>query len=196
MAGLAEIPARQGRAVRLATGQRIKLINTHETQVVDTWAFSAADLGEFMSMEHTRPTLLGIMPKVGTALLTNRRRPILTFLEDNSPGIHDTLIAACDRYRYELLGHEGYHESCTENLQRAMAALGLAPPEVPCPLNMWMNIPVRPDGSLGFEPTVAKPGDHVLLRAEMDLIAVFSACPMDITPVNGLKPTNAHYQVL
>jgi len=196
MAGLAEIPARQGRAVRLATGQRIKLINTHGTQVVDTWAFSAADLGEFMSMEHTRPTLLGIMPKVGTAMLTNRRRPILTFLEDSSPGIHDTLIAACDRYRYELLGHEGYHESCTENLQRAMAALGLAPPEVPCPLNMWMNIPVRPDGSLGFEPTVAKPGDHVLLRAEMDLIAVFSACPMDITPVNGLKPTNAHYQVL
>ena len=196
MAGLAEIPARQGRAVRLATGQRIKLINTHGTQVVDTWAFSAADLGEFMSMEHTRPTLLGIMPKVGTAMLTNRRRPILTFLEDSSPGIHDTLIAACDRYRYELLGHKGYHESCTENLQRAMAALGLAPPEVPCPLNMWMNIPVRPDGSLGFEPTVAKPGDHVLLRAEMDLIAVFSACPMDITPVNGLKPTNAHYQVL
>jgi len=196
MAGLAEIPARQGRAVRLATGQRIKLINTHGTQVVDTWAFSAADLGEFMSMEHTRPTLLGIIPKVGTAMLTNRRRPILTFLEDSSPGIHDTLIAACDRYRYELLGHEGYHESCTENLQRAMAALGLAPPEVPCPLNMWMNIPVRPDGSLGFEPTVARPGDHVLLRAEMDLIAVFSACPMDITPVNGLKPTNAHYQVL
>lgn len=196
MAGLVEIPARQGKAVKLVRGQRIKLINTHGTQVVDTWAFSAADLGEFMSMEHTRPTLLGIIPKVGTAMLTNRRRPILTFLKDSSPGIHDTLIAACDRYRYELLGHEGYHESCTENLQRAMAALGLAPPEVPCPLNMWMNIPVRPDGSLGFEPTVARPGDHVLLRAEMDLIAVFSACPMDITPVNGLKPTNAHYQVL
>lgn len=196
MAGLEEIPARQGRAVRLAKGQRIKLVNTHGTQVVDTWAFSAADLGEFMSMEHTRPTLLGIMPKVGTAMLSNRRRPILTFLEDSSPGIHDTLIAACDRYRYELLGYKGYHESCTENLQRAMAALGLTPPEVPCPLNMWMNIPVRPDGSLGFEPTVAKPGDHVLLRAEMDLVAVFSACPMDITPVNGLKPTNAHFQVL
>lgn len=196
MAALEEIPARQGRAVRLAKGQRIKLINTHGSQVVDTWAFSAADLGEFMSMEHTRPTLLGIMPRVGEAMRSNRRRPILTFLEDSSPGIHDTLIAACDRYRYELLGHKGYHESCTENLHRAMAELGLTPPEVPCPLNMWMNIPVRPDGTLGFEPTVAKPGDHVLLRAEMDLIAVFSACPMDITPVNGLKPTNAHFQVL
>ena len=196
MAALEEIPARQGRAVRLAKGQRIKLINTHGSQVVDTWAFSAADLGEFMSMEHTRPTLLGIMPRVGEAMRSNRRRPILTFLEDSSPGIHDTLIAACDRYRYELLGHKGYHESCTENLHRAMAELGLTPPEVPCPLNMWMNIPVRPDGTLGFEPTVAKPGDHVLLRAEMDLVAVFSACPMDITPVNGLKPTNAHFQVL
>ena len=45
MAPLQEIPARQGRAVRLAKGQRIKLINTHGSQVVDTWAFNAADLG-------------------------------------------------------------------------------------------------------------------------------------------------------
>ncbi len=194
--GLQEIPARQGKAARVEAGQRIRMVNTHGNQVVDTWAFNAKDLGEFMSMEHSRPTLMGIMPKIGEAMRTNRRRPILTFLEDSSPGIHDTLIAACDRYRYELLGHKGYHENCTENLEKAMAALGLKPPEVPCPLNMWMNIPVNPDGTVRFEPTVSKPGDHVLLRAEMDLIAVFSACPMDISPVNGGKPTNAHFEIL
>ena len=32
----------------------------------------------------------------GDALVTNRRRPILTLVEDTSPGLHDTLIAACD----------------------------------------------------------------------------------------------------
>ena len=37
------IPARQGRAIRLVTGQSIRLINTHGTQVCDTWAFSAAN---------------------------------------------------------------------------------------------------------------------------------------------------------
>jgi uncharacterized protein YcgI (DUF1989 family) len=193
---LQEIPTRRGIAARVARGQRIRMVNTHGRQVVDTWAFNAGDLGEFMSMEHSRVSLKNIMPRVGEAMRTNKRRPILTFLEDSSPGIHDTLMAACDRYRYELLGHEGYHENCTENLHRAMAELGLTPPEVPCPLNMWMNIPVRSGGNLGWEPTVAKPGDHVLLQAEMDLIAVFSACPMDILPINSGKPTNAHFEIL
>ena len=96
---LQEIPARQGKAAKVAAGQRIRMVNTHGTQVVDTWAFNAQDLNEFMSMEHSRPTLMGIMPRIGEAMRTNKRRPILTFLEDSSLGIHDTLIAACDRYR-------------------------------------------------------------------------------------------------
>ncbi len=191
-----EIPARRGKAARLQRGQSIRVINTHGTQVVDTWAFNADDLAEFMSMEHCRSTWKRTMPRVGDGLLTNKRRPILTVIEDSSPGIHDTLISACDRYRYETLGHKGYHESCTENLHLAMAELGLKPTEVPCPLNMWMNIPVKPDASLSFEPTVSKAGDHVLLRAEMNVVVVFSACPMDLTPINGLKTLNAHFQIV
>ncbi|MBV9814163.1 MAG: DUF1989 domain-containing protein, partial [Alphaproteobacteria bacterium] len=49
-----EIPARQGKAVRLRKGQRVKIINTKGQQVVDTWAFNADDLRELMSMEHSR----------------------------------------------------------------------------------------------------------------------------------------------
>jgi uncharacterized protein YcgI (DUF1989 family) len=196
MAPPQEIPARRGKAARVQRGQSIRVINTHGTQVVDTWAFNADDLAEFMSMEHCRSTWKRTMPRVGDGLLTNKRRPILTLIEDSSPGIHDTLISACDRYRYETLGHKGYHESCTENLHLAMAELGLKPTEVPCPLNMWMNIPVKPDASLSFEPTVSRPGDRVLLRAEMNVVVVFSACPMDLTPINGLKTLNAHFQIV
>ena len=46
------IPARLGKAAKLNKGQSVKLINTHGSQVVDTWAFRLPDLGEFMSMEH------------------------------------------------------------------------------------------------------------------------------------------------
>lgn len=197
-AELTTIPARRGKAVRVAKGRLVKMINTHGTQVVDTWAFNADDLAEFMSMEHTRPHIGRTVPRVGDVMYTNKRRPILTFVEDSSPGIHDTIIAACDRYRYKFLGVEGYHDNCTDNLFAAMAELGLTPPEVPSPLNMWMNIPVEPDHSLSFQPTVSKPGDHVLLRAEMDVVMAFSACPQDILPINGVagKPVEAHFQVL
>lgn len=195
--GLTEIPARRGKAARVGSGRHVKIINTHGTQVVDTWAFNANDLHEFMSMEHTRPHIGRIIPKVGDIMYTNKRRPILTFLEDTSPGIHDTIIAACDKYRYGFLNFHGYHDNCTDNLHSAMTELGLTPPEIPSPLNMWMNIPVGPDGGIEFLPTVAKPGDRVVLRAEMDLIIVFSACPQDILAINGAarKPVECHFQI-
>src|SRR5271156_3038735 len=119
------IPARRGKAVFVRRGQTIKVINTHGEQVVDTWAFNRLDLGEFMSMEHSRATHRHLIPRVGDALLTNRRRPILTILEDTSGGVHDTLMAACDRYRYEELGCTEYHDNCTDNLVAALAELGL-----------------------------------------------------------------------
>ena len=53
------------------------------------------------------------------------------------------------------------------------------------PLNMFMNIPVGPGGAVSFEPSIAGVGSHVTLRAEMDLVIVFSACPQDIVPING-----------
>ena len=195
---LVAIPARSGKATLVAGGQSVRVINTHGQQVVDTWAFRRDDLTEFMSMEHSRTALGRIMPAVGQSMATNRRRPILTLVEDTSGGIHDTLLAACDRYRYELLGCEGYHDNCTDNLAAAMAELGLAPLETPSPWNLFMNIPVGPDGSVTFEPPVSKPGDHVTLRAEMDCVVVFSACPQDIVPINGVDcvPTEAHFQVL
>ena len=192
------IPARKGKAAALTKGQHVKVINTHGQQVIDTWALSQVDPREFMSMEHARAALGRIMAGIGDSLVTNRRRPILTLVEDTSPGIHDTLIAACDRYRYELLGCRDYHDNCTDNLAAALAELGLTPPETPSPWNLFMNIPVHADGRVSFEPPVCKAGDYVRLRAEMDCIVAFSACPQDILPINGVActPTEAHFEVL
>jgi len=192
------IPARRGRAVRLNKGQSIKIINTHGQQIVDTWAFNAEDLREFMSMEHLRASIERIFPRPGDSLFTNRRRPILEFLEDTSPGVHDTLIAACDSYRYGLLGCTEYHDNCTDNLYASMRQLGLTPPECPSPLNLWMNIPVTEEGHTEWGVPVSNPGDYVVLRAALDCVVAMSACPQDILPINGeaRQPTEAHYQVL
>jgi uncharacterized protein YcgI (DUF1989 family) len=195
---LIEIPARRGKAVRLLRGQTIRVINTLGQQVVDTWAFRADDLAEFMSMEHSRVAIARIIPGIGDTLVTNRRHPILTLTEDTSGGIHDTLFAACDRWRYELLGCTGYHDNCTDNLAASLAELGLVPPETPSPLNLFMNIPVIEGNRVEIRPPVSTPGSYVSLYAELDCIVAFSACPQDIVPVNGLalQPTEAHFKVL
>lgn len=197
-ASLIAIPARSGKAALITKGQSVRVINTHGQQVVDTWAFARPDLTEFMSMEHSRTALASIMPQVGQSMVTNRRRPMLTLVEDTSGGIHDTLLAACDRYRYELLGCEEYHDNCTDNLASALAELGLTPPETPSPWNLFMNIPVGSEGAVSFEPPVSRPGDHLTLRAEMDCIIAFSACPQDMVPINGVDcvPTEAHFRIV
>lgn len=191
------IPARRGVAHRLPRHRIVSIINTHGAQVVDTWAFNAADTSEFMSMEHSRVAMLKITPQVGDTLVSNHRVPMLTVVEDTTPGVHDTLVAACDRYRYQTLGFEGHHDNCTENLAAAMKAIGENCPEVPCPLNLFQNSPVDDAGRIEFRTPVSEAGQYISLRAEMDLIVVFSACPQDLIPVNGqgCVPTEAHFVI-
>ncbi|HEN3287732.1 TPA: urea carboxylase-associated family protein [Yersinia enterocolitica] len=189
------VPARSGRAVRLKKGQVIRIINTPGSQVCDTWLFNSADLSEFSSMEHTRAFIDKIIPQPGDALVTNQRRIIGTLLTDTSPGVHDTLIAACDLYRYSNMGITEYHDSCADNMRLALNAIGLRAREVPQPLNLWMNTPVNPDYTISWLPTVSKAGDYVEIRAELECIVVMSACPQDIVPINGCNPQDVHFSV-
>jgi uncharacterized protein YcgI (DUF1989 family) len=188
------VPATQGLSVFLREGEVLTVVNTHGSQVVDTWAFNSIDPREFMSMEHSRASMLRVTPGVGDALVTNRRRPILRVVEDTSGGVHDTLIAACDRHRYLELGADAGHANCSDNLARALHELGWGGVDTPCPLNLFMNVNIE-GGRVEFLAPVSKPGQSVSMRAEMDQLVVMSACPQDITPVNALRPTDVHFQV-
>lgn len=190
------IPAREGRAVRLDAGRSFRVIDVEGGQVADLFAFCADDLAEYASAEHTRPYVNRLFPLVGEEFVTNRRRPILRFEDDQSPGVHDMLCAACDPTRFAGLGVEGWHASCQENLQAAMAELGVERVEVPQPINLFMNIPVAPDNSIGWEPANTKAGDAVTLRTILDCYVAVSACPQDIVPINGNNPTAIEIELL
>jgi uncharacterized protein YcgI (DUF1989 family) len=191
-----EIPPREGRGVRVAKGGRFRVVDLDGHQVGDLFAFRADDPSEYASAEHTRPYVDRLFPAVGQPFVSNRRRPILVLERDDSPGVHDMLCAACDPPRYEQLGVEGWHASCQENLRRAMAELGHPEVEVPQPINLFMSIPVHPDGTLGWEPAPTAPGDSVTMRAEMDALVVVSACPQDIVSINDRNPTRLAIEVL
>jgi uncharacterized protein YcgI (DUF1989 family) len=198
MDGLELIPARHGKAIPLRRGQTIEIVNTHGNQVLDTWAFNAADASEHLSMEHTRSVNSRIYVNAGDVLYSNRRRAILRFLSDTSPGRHDTLLCACNEALYVELGCKEYHRNCEDNLAEALKTQHLQPRAVPSPLNLFMNVVASPEGEVLRSPPASGPGDTVRLRAELDLVIVFSSCPQDIKPVNGpgLVPKDAHYRIL
>ena len=59
-----------------------------------------------------------------------------------------------------------------------------------------MNIPVNTNGQIEWGEPRSKPGDYVILRAEMDVVIAMSACPQDILPINGGKPVEVHFEIL
>jgi uncharacterized protein YcgI (DUF1989 family) len=209
------VPAGEGCAARVAGGSRFRVVDIEGGQVADLFAFAdvgptdsaladraLADpaLAEWMSAEHTRPSIGRLFPAPGDEILSNRRRPLARLEEDRSPGWHDTLYAACDPARYELLGVVGPHRSCAGNLVEALEALetlggggagetgGMA--MVPQPFNLFMHVDVDPAGALRVQPASTAPGDSVSFRALVDLIVVVSSCPMDVVAIGrgGVTP--------
>ena len=193
------VPARLGARLALPKGGRFKVINTHGTQVIDMWAFDARDPMRYMSMSHTHSFLRRLYPRPGEAFVTWERHPILTVIEDASSGDHDTSYPCCDEHRYRLEGVVGFHDSCANNLKVELAKCGIAMPvPTPQPFNLWMNVKVRDDARIDFMKPTSKPGDYMILEANMDAIVVMSACPYDLgtIPVNGAPPRDVHFEVL
>jgi uncharacterized protein len=191
-----EIPAKSARSVELAKGAVVRIVNTEGHQVVDTWAFVAADPAECLSMEHSRSATYRILFRPGDTLVTNRFRPILTILADTSPGIHDTLHAACSAGSNLFYGASATHPNCEENLQQAMLERGVELDRIPCPWNLYEHAPVAPDGALSDKPSAARAGDYVELRAELDLVLVCSACPSTVGNISAGQPRGAAIDIL
>lgn len=166
---------------------------------------------EFLSMPHTHTSTLHLIPRPGDTLVSNLRAPLLTVVEDTSPGVHDTLIAACDPLRYKELGVEKWeeHGSCAENLVMALKDINeksglkgarsigadVTVNNVPAPLNLFMNVPWYEEGVIKFEAPKEKRGGYVKFKAERDVVVVMSACPQDVSAVNGKKCMVAHFMV-
>jgi uncharacterized protein YcgI (DUF1989 family) len=171
---------------------------------------------QYFSASRTRSILSKLIPSADTqdVLYTNKSLPLFTFLEDTTVGIHDTLFGCCDRFRYHNLGIGDYeHASCAENMHVALqeaAEAGLftpgsiSPEWTPDPLNVFMNVPVTTaldrrsgGGRIESKPPASKAGEYIVLQAELDCVAVMSACPNDVIPgVNAGNCTEVEYEVL
>jgi uncharacterized protein YcgI (DUF1989 family) len=177
------VPGGEGRALRAETGCLVVVENVAGGQVGDLFAFNVYDPGEYLSAAHTRAHNWSLFPAVGEPFVTNRRRPILTVVEDALDGGHDMLIPACDTTRYRRLGAPN-HRSCAANLSEALDAHGIRVADPPQPVNLFMPVPIGPDGRFTLTESPAQAGDRVVLRAELPVLVVVSACPQDMVPLN------------
>ncbi|KAI1761485.1 polysaccharide deacetylase family protein [Hypoxylon sp. FL1150] len=196
---MAILPARKSAAFPIAKGQYLKVTNTHGKQVVDFWAFNPNDSHDYLSTVHTRTLLISISLRRGNSLYNTRRKPILTLVDDTTLGVHDMIWSACDTERYRMLGAQGYHDNCADNMHGAVKSafpdLKIADDWIPDPLNLFMNVAVDHYGGLDVRAPTSEKGQYVVLRAETDLAIIMSSCPQDIAPVNAGEPADCEYEI-
>lgn len=189
------VQAQTGMAVRVDAGSLISVVDIEGTQVGDMFAFSLEDPSEHLSTGHTRSINRTLFPEIGQPFMSNRGRPILTFVNDSSPGHHDMLFAPCGPAVYRLkFGVEGWHPTCEENFELAVKELGYDFSSIPDPVNVFQNSPLV-DGTLVLKRAETQPGDRFTVRAEMDLVFVLTACSSDLAPTNGGRCTSLGIEV-
>ena len=177
-----------GAGLIVTRGQRLEIVDPCGEQVSDLVSFAAEDRTEWLSSGRTIDYANTIYLTTGHTLYSNRSRPMWTILED-TVGRHDFLLTPCSPETFTILYKTtGHHPSCFENLVHGLEPFGIAPDAIPTSLNVFMNVDVLPSGELRILPPRSRAGDHITLRAEMDLIVGVTACSAELSNNGRFKP--------
>lgn len=174
----------------LHRGQVLRIVDLEGQQAVDALFYAAGNTAERYSMQDT---LLGsgmAYLGAGTQLLSNEGRPMATITADTC-GRHDTVAGCCSCESNAVrFGHPTrYLHACRENFILELGRYGMAKRDIVPNVNFFMNVPIGADGELAVVDGISAPGGSVDLRAEMDLLCVFSNCPQLNNPCNGFRPS-------
>ena len=184
---------REAAAIRVPAGHFLRIHSVEGPQVGDLNLFNANDLTERFYSGKTR-ALHGTHITTGDRMWSNfpHLRPMATITHDTlgwygidefGGSVHDVIGTRCDPYTGNLLSGTQYHHCCHSNLIRALAAhQNIAPseaePYVHDVLNVFMCTGfTRDTGQYFMKASPVRPGDYLEFFAEIDLLAVLSACP-------------------
>ncbi|MCG3266758.1 DUF1989 domain-containing protein [Yoonia sp. I 8.24] len=187
------VAPRDAAVIKVPAGHFLRIHSVDGPQVGDLNLFNANDLTERFYSGKTR-ALHGTHVTTGDRLWSSfpTLRPMATVTHDTldwygmdafGGSVHDVIGTRCDPYTGNLLSGAQYHHCCHSNLTRALAAhmgqgLDAAEPLVHDVLNVFMCTGfTRDTGQYFMKASPVRPGDYIELFAEIDLLAVLSACP-------------------
>jgi uncharacterized protein len=192
--GTVRIPPQSGAAFRLRRGEVLRISDPFGEQVADLFAFKDGDLACSLSSGRSIDYASKIFLSTGDVLYSNDSRRMFTIGED-LVGRHDFLLTPCSQQMFEILyHHHGHHPSCFENLYTALAEFGIRPEQIGTTFNVFMNVDVSPAGAVRVDVPKSRPGEHVELHAEMDLICALTSCSAEKSNNGTFKPID--YEII
>jgi uncharacterized protein len=186
--GVARIAPQSGASFMLRRGESLRVYDPLGEQVADLFAFRQDDLSCSLSSGRTIDYAGKIYLSTGDVLYSNDSRPMFTIIAD-TVGRHDFLLTPCSQRMFEILyGCQCHHPSCFENLCNAFEHHGVQPAQITTTFNIFMNVDVDASGAVHVKPPTSKAGDHIELRAEMDLVCGLTACSAEQSNNGTFKP--------
>jgi uncharacterized protein len=172
----------------IPAGRTLRIVDLEGRQAVDFLCYNATRPEERYNAADTMKIAGSIFLTTGVALYSGLGRKLFTIVDD-TVGYHDTIGGCCSEesnfVRYGVRGTP----NCRDNFLSALAPHGLGLRDIVANVNWFMYVPVSSNGAMAIAEGRSKPGDHVDLRAEMDVLAAISNCPQMHNPANDFKPT-------
>lgn len=122
---------------------------------------------------------------------------------DDSVGWHDTVGGYLgEAHMLERWGKKSYQEFRNDWTQSGehcfaieMAKYGLGKRDMTANLNWFSRVHTDDGGNLQFRPDNSQPGDHVLLRFDMDTLVILNTCPHPMDPAKEYPRRDIRYEI-
>jgi uncharacterized protein len=176
--GWTRVAPQTGTAVRLATGDRLTVLDPCGEQVSDLYLVAADDAAEVFSSGRTTDYGNSIYVSTGSPLYSNRSGVLAQVVED-TVGVHDLTLTPCSQATFDLLYPElggAPHPSCFANLAAALGPYGVEPDRIGSTLNVFMDVWTDERGELHIDPPPTRPGDRFSIEARVPVVVGVTAC--------------------
>lgn len=147
-------------ARRLPRGARLRVTNVDGSACAGLVVYNAEQPSERLNAADTVKVQWNAYLGAGSLLLSDMGRSLLAVLEDTC-GQHDLFCGTRGRDRFLV----------------ALAKVGLGRRDLPANLNLFCGVRVDPDGKLERVRRDPAPGEHVLLRADLDVLVAIVNVP-------------------
>ena len=167
------VPGGSAAVVEVRRGQLLAIETPEGGQVASFFAWTLADPAEWLSPHHTRVFGGTFRLRMGTRLVTNRRRPMFVVGRD-SLRVHDLLLPASTEI--------------VQAIEVSLARAGVVVPRIPDPVNLFLDARLNEDGRIDVRPSPARPGERWTVRVLIDAHVAIAAARTGISEASADPP--------
>lgn len=170
----------------LKRGTTLRLVDEGGSMGVAALLYNADDTAERLNVADTAKIQFNCYVSRGRVLYSDMGRVLVSITSDTC-GHHDLLCGGSNRaVNHAKFGE--HHPNTRDNFVHALGRLGMGKRDIMPHINLFSRVRVGAAGELEYVEGGSRPGCHVDLRAEMNVLVVLSNTPHVLHPGTVYDP--------